>query len=292
MKNICASTITSIGNISAAKGALTKVERTLGYPEENLAGGEQMSGVGGDIAAKNLAFGYQEDVPVLKDVSFTIPDKKVTAVIGTNGSGKSTLFKLLERLYEPKRGQVFLGGQSIARYRLDEWRKSICMVSQDNGLLVGTLRENICYGCGREIPEEELLRVSKLTGVYDFVKELPGGFDTEVAAGAMNFSGGQRQCIALARALLNGARCIMLDEATSGMDAKRENQVIEAIRQGKGDRTIAIIAHSFASIRYADHVIVLKEGVVEASGSPDEILAKSGNYLAEVMKRSRALETA
>lgn len=286
------SVYTAIGSISAAKGGLAKVQKTFELPEEDIEAGSDLPKEQQDIKAEKIVFGYTADIPVLKNVSFVIPKNKVTALIGTNGSGKSTMFKLLERLYEPDQGELYWGEDSANQFKLKDWRKSICMVSQDSGLMMGTLRENICYGCDREITEQELMEVAKKSGVYDFVKELPDGFDTIVAPGATNFSGGQRQCIAIARAMLSSAPIIMMDEATSGMDAKRENAVIRAMQQNGEDRTAVIISHSFAAIRNADHVIILKDGAVEATGTPEEILATKDNYLAQLIARGSCLQNA
>ena len=151
----------------------------------------------------------------------------------------------------------------------------------------GLIRENICYGCQRPVSEEELIKVARKARVYDFVSKLPEGFDTLVSPGGANFSGGQRQCIAIARAMMCAPDYLLLDEATSNLDAHSERAVMEALEELMRGRTTVIIAHSLATIRRADHVIVLREGQVEASGSPRQILEASGNYLSKVMNRKR-----
>ena len=234
----------------------------------------------------DVTFGYGQ-ADVLHSVSCQIPKRKVTAVIGANGSGKTTLFKLIERLYDPRKGSIRFGEKDAAGYDLRSWRKVFGVVAQGSPLMEGTIRENICYGCERPVSEEELLKVAKKARVYDFVSQLPEGFDTLVAPGGVNFSGGQRQCIAIARAMMCSLDYLLLDEATSNLDAHSERAVLEALEELMRNRTTVIIAHSLSTIRKADHVIVLRDGQVEASGAPKQILEASGNYLSKVMNRKR-----
>lgn len=241
-----------------------------------------------DITIEEVDFSYG-DKPVLHKVSCTIPKHKKTAIVGANGSGKSTLFKLIDRLYEPDSGVIAFGGNDVQTYDLHEWRKAICLVAQDSPLMEGTIRENICYGCKRPISLEELVTVAKQARVYDFVSSLPDGFDTMVAPGGNNFSGGQRQCLAIARAIMNNPDYLLLDEATSNLDARSESMVMEALESLMQGRTTIIIAHSLSTIRNADHVIVLHEGRVENTGAPSEILQTTDNYLSKVMNRQQTV---
>lgn len=167
------------------------------------------------------------------------------------------------------------------------WRGAFALVSQDRPLLSGTIRDNMTYGCTRQVSQEELEEAARQTGIWELVRSLPDGFDTRVEAGGGNFSGGQRQCIAIARAIMRNPDYLLLDEATSNLDAHSERAVMEALEELMRGRTTVIIAHSLATIRRADHVIVLREGQVEASGSPRQILEASGNYLSKVMNRKR-----
>jgi ATP-binding cassette subfamily B protein AbcA/BmrA len=195
------------------------------------------------------------------------------------------MFKLMQRLYEPTEGQLQFGGEDAKNYRLSAWRKTFAVVAQDSPLMEGTIRENICYGCERNVSEEELVKVAKLARIYDFVAALPEGFETQVRSGGQNFSGGQRQCIAIARAMVCGCDYLLLDEATSNLDAKGERAVMEALDELMKGRTTVIIAHSLEAIRKADHIIVLRDGRVEASGSPKQVLENSNSYLNKVMQR-------
>ncbi len=274
------------GTIRQANGALARVIRTFRLPDESAEEGRQMDEPDEDITFENVSFGYGEE-QVLKKISCRIPKHQVTAVIGANGSGKSTLFKLLDRLYDPQEGTIRFGQNDAAGYSLQAWRKTFAMVAQGSPLMEGTIRENICYGCERPVSEEELVKVAKLSRVYDFVRDLPDGFDTRITGGGQNFSGGQRQCIAIARAMMVSPDYLLLDEATSNLDAKSEHAVLEAMNELMKDRTTVIIAHSLAAIRNADYVIVLSDGRVTASGSPVQVLEESNNYLRKVMNRKQ-----
>ena len=285
VKTACTSALTTMGSVNAAKGAMTKVRKTMDLPEEDLESGKRIENEDQDITLDHVSFGFQPGTLVLKDVSCVIPADKITAVIGGNGSGKSTVFKLIKRLYDPEQGQIFLGKEKAEEFNLREWRKAVCMVSPDNGFMIGTVRENILFGCEREVGEEEFMNAVKITGVDDFVSILKDGYESKVTAGAMNFSGGQRQCMALARAVLSDAKVIMMDEATSGLDAIREKAVLKEVCNYAGGRTILIIAYSISAIQGADHVIVLRDGMVEAEGSADEIINRENNYLTTMMSR-------
>lgn len=278
--------INYVGEIRQANGALARVINTMKLPDEQGQTGKDLDRPDEDIELVDVTFGYG-DKPVLQHVTCQIPKHKVTAVIGANGSGKSTLFKVVERLYDPQEGQLKFGGADAREYDVHAWRRIISTVAQGSPLMEGTIRENICYGCQREVSQEELLKVAKLTGVYDFVKDLPDGFDTRVAPGGYNFSGGQRQCIAIARAMMNSPDYLLLDEATSNLDAKSERAVMDALNELMKGRTTMIIAHSLSAIRSADHVIVLRDGQVEAAGAPRQILEETDNYLFKVMNRKR-----
>ena len=281
--------INGVGTIRHANGALSRVIHTLKLPDEESAGLLRPVGAIEEITLEDVDFAYDEK-PVLSHVNCTIPKNQVTAVIGANGSGKSTLFKLLERLYVPTGGSVKLGGKPAEEFDLHSWRKVFCLVEQGSPMIEGTIRENICYGCTQPVPEEKMIEVAKRARIYDFVSKLPEGFDAPVAPGGSNFSGGQRQCLAIARAMMNDPECLLLDEPTSSLDAASERQVLDALEALMQGRTTVIIAHSLAAIRKANHVIVLHGGKVEATGTPDVLLNQSGNYLSKVMNRRAARE--
>ena len=276
--------INSVGTIRQANGALSRVLNALKLPDEDRAEGRTMDDPDQDVVIEEVDFSYGEK-PILKNVSCLIPKNKITAVVGSNGSGKSTLFKLLDRLYDPSKGSVRFGSVNARDYDIHAWRKAFCLVAQGSPLMEGTIRENICYGCERPISNEELIKVAKKSKAYDFIEKLPDGFDTRVAPGGANLSGGQRQLVAIARAMMNNPDYLLLDEATSNLDSKNERAVMDALEELMAGRTTVIIAHSLSTIRKADHVIVIRDGRVESSGSPASILQSTGNYLSKVMSR-------
>ena len=193
--------IDSVGTIRQANGALARVINAMKLPDEQAGTGVTLDEPDADLSFVDVEFSYGEKT-ALHQVSCRIPKQKVTAVIGSNGSGKSTMFKLIERLYDLQKGAIRFGGKDVSSYDLHSWRKAFGMVAQGSPLMEGTIRENICYGCERPVSGAELMKVAKQAHVYDFVSKLPDGFDTLVTSGGQNFSGGQRQCIAIARAMM------------------------------------------------------------------------------------------
>ena len=233
----------------------------------------------------DFAYGTQ---PVLKDLTVTIPKGKVTAIIGTNGAGKTTLFKLLERMYVPSSGVIKFGDTNIEEFSLSSWRKSFAIVAQDKPLLSGTVRENILYGVERKVSEEELVKVAKMANAYDFIMETPGGFDAQVGPGGSNFSGGQQQCIVIARAMMRNPDYLLLDEATSNLDVKSEQLVTAALQNLMKGRTTILIAHNHSATQFADQVIVMQGGKIEDCGTPEELLERSEYYQTFARKGDKA----
>jgi len=272
-----ANMVNYFGNVRSCLGCLSRVIEIIYAPTEDTEQGEAMDVPDQDIRFENVTFGYAGE-PILRELNVLIPKDKVTAVIGANGSGKTTLFRLLERLYDPQSGVIYFGDRDVKNYKLGDWRRAFASVSQDCPILEGTIRENITYGCRRKVSQEELEKVAKMANIYELVQSLPEGFDSQVAAGGANFSGGQRQCIAIARAIMGNPDYLLLDEATSNLDAKSAGAVTEAIHNLMAGRTTLIIAHNLNAIRHADNVIVLQDGKIAASGAPDQVIDASEAY--------------
>lgn len=266
----------NVGSVSGTFGTMQKINKVSDCEAES-EDGRPVPQLCADIVFDKVSFGYFEDNDVLKDVSVTIPAGKVTAIVGGNGAGKSTMFKLITRLYEPKSGEIRFNGENAAEYELGSWRGRFAYVFQRDGLIGGTVRDNIVYGLEREVSEEEIIAAAKSANCYDFIMEKPAGFDEDVGLGGSNFSGGQGQCICIARAMLRNADILLLDEATSNLDVTSTALVSEAMDNLMKDRTTVMIAHSFAATKNADYVIVMREGTVEAAGTPDE-LEKTNEY--------------
>lgn len=261
--------ITAYGDLAAANGVFDKISHVLKAEEESDAG-IPLEMPDASITLDHVSFSYG-DRKVFDDLSCEIPVGRVTAIIGNNGAGKSTLFKLLERLYEPSSGELRFGKRNTAEFNPISWRSAFALVSQDRPLISGTLRENITYGCTRKVSDEELEQVSRQAGIWDLVQSLPDGFETRVEANGGNFSGGQRQCIAIARAIMRNPDYLLLDEATSNLDAQSEKQVSQALANLMKGRTTVMIAHSVSAIAHADNILVLKDGHLDACGTPEEV---------------------
>lgn len=275
------------GQMKAANGRLQRVAELLDTPDEET-GGIELDVGDEDIVLNKVNFSYG-NLPVLKELNCRIPKGKVTAMIGANGAGKSTLFKLLERMYDPDSGSITFGDTDVRSFDLTSWRQSFAIVSQDKPLLSGTVRSNILYGVRRKVSEEEFIQVARRAGIYDFVMATPGGFDAPVNVGGSNFSGGQRQCIAIARAMMRNPDYLLLDEATSDLDAKSEQLVSHALSELMKGRTTVMIAHSYAAIRDADYIIVLESGTVAAAGTPEELLESNAFYRDFVSKSTQQI---
>lgn len=253
--------ITVYGDFASTNGVFEKITQVLHAEEEN-DNGRPMDLPDEDILLKDVTFG-STDKKILKGVNAVIPKNKITAVIGNNGAGKTTFFKLLERMYEPESGEIFFGDVAIKDIHPVSWRHSFALASQDRPLLSGTIRENITYGCNRNVTEEEMNKVAKQANLCELIQSLPDGFETRVEPNGSNFSGGQRQCIAIARAIMRNPDYLLLDEAT------------------------IIIVHSLSVISRADHIIVLNNGLTEACGTPDEV-AQSSEIFREFVKSQTA----
>lgn len=250
--------VADCGAVRQAVGAMSRVVTVLETESEVTDRGQDMDIPNEDIRLENITFGYGTE-PVLENASCVIPKNKVTAIVGVNGSGKTTVFKLLERMYNPEQGLILFGKLPAKGFSLDAWRSAFGIVAQDRPVMEGTLRENITYGCKRDIPEEELWQVAKMARLDALVKVLPDGFDSYVAPGGRNFSGGQCQCIAIARAIMRNPDYLLLDEATSSLDGASEKEVMEALRNLMKGRTTIMITHDPALIRQADCIIEIKD---------------------------------
>ena len=226
---------------------------------------------------RDVWFGYGDERPVLRGVSFRVPRRGRTALVGLSGAGKSTVFALVERFYEPDRGEILFCGRNAQATGLAEHRSDIGLVEQDCPVLHGTLRDNVVYAVP-DAGEEEIRRVLDLANLTPLVERLPRGLDTEVGEHGNLLSGGERQRVAIARSLLARPRLLLLDEPTAHLDAVNEAALARAIEQVARECALLIIAHRHSTIRSADEVVVLDGGEVVASGSHERLLATNGRY--------------
>ncbi len=233
----------------------------------------------GDIVFQHVEFSYptRKDIQVLKNVSFKIVSGEKVALVGHSGAGKSTIIQNLLRFYKPDEGQIVISGNPIESYDLSDYRKRIGIVPQEVLLFGGSIRENIAYGRpGATL--EEIVEAASQANALQFVESFPEGFDTLVGERGVKLSGGQRQRIAIARAILKNPEILILDEATSSLDAESEYLVQQALNRLMRNRTTIIIAHRLATIRKVDRIFVLKDGKIIESGSHTELYEKDGNY--------------
>lgn len=231
-----------------------------------------------DLAFREVTFAYHEGETILSEVSFTIPAKKVTALVGPSGSGKTTVFSLIERFYTPSSGSIEFGEVPIRDYSLDSWRRKLGYVSQDSPLMTGTIRDNIIYGREEPVTEEEIAEVARLAYAEGFIQSLPRGYDTEVGERGIQLSGGQRQRVAIARALLRKPDILLLDEATASLDSDSEHEVQKALNNLMEERTTVVIAHRLSTVVEADQIVVLENGRITGSGKHEELLLSHPSY--------------
>jgi ABC-type multidrug transport system fused ATPase/permease subunit len=233
----------------------------------------------GEITFDHVAFGYNKDELVLRDVNFTIHQGETVGIVGTTGGGKSTVVSLIPRFYDPTSGTVRLDGVDIREYKLHPLRELIGFVLQDTVLFRGTIRDNIAYG-RHGATQEEIEQAAKLANADEFISRMPHGYDTMVGERGLTLSGGQRQRIGIARAVVRDTPILILDEPTAALDTESERLVIEALERLMKGRTVITIAHRLSTIRDADKIIVLKDGIVAEQGTNQELIELGGVYAA------------
>ena len=249
-------------------------------------GGEEIPISGHDIELNHVHFGY-DSREILKDVSLRIPEKTSTAIVGPSGSGKTTLVNLLARFYDVKSGSISLGGHDVREFTCDSLLSNFSMVFQNVYLFHDTVRSNICFG-RPETTEEEMIEAAKKACCHDFIIQLPDGYDTVIGEGGGTLSGGEKQRISIARAILKDAPVIILDEATASIDPENEHLIQKALSELTRGKTVITIAHRLATIEQADQIVVLEDGRIVQKGRHRELIAQDGLYRRFAQARSTA----
>ena len=262
--------------IKSAQGAAARMIQIINAPEEKETGKEECS-CDGNITFENVNFSYT-DKPILKNVSFTIPAGKTTALVGRCGSGKSTIMGLIERLYSPGSGNITLDGKDISQFDLDSYREHFAYVQQDAGLFGGTIRSAMTYGLKGNVTDEELINAAAKTGILQLVEETNEGFDGSLAISGSSVSGGQRQRIVLTRELLKKRPCLLLDEPTSALDAKSAYDIQKKLLELFKETTMLMITHDLRLLSAVDQIVYLEEGEVIDSGSHKDLMNRCTPY--------------
>ena len=229
------------------------------------------------VSFKDVHFSYGEKRKILSGITFTVPAGKKIAVVGASGAGKSTIMKLLFRFYEPNEGKIFIDGKDIKQLSQDSLRAHIGIVPQDTVLFNTSLKENIRYG-NPKATDDEICQVIKLAHLEAFIEKLPEGLETTVGERGLKLSGGEKQRVSIARALLKGASIMIFDEATSSLDSASEKAILSALRDAAKGHTSLVIAHRLSTIVDADEILVVNEGAIVEQGTHDDLLAKDGEY--------------
>jgi len=261
-----------------AQGATAQVFAYLDMPEEGLdfPGTATLAAFSREIEFDNVSFSY-DSAPILRGIDLHAAKGEVIALVGSSGAGKTTLVNLLPRFYVVSSGTIRIDGTDIRSVTLHSLRDQIAMVTQENILFHDTVRNNICYGLA-SVPQEKVVAAAQAALAHDFIQELPRGYDTIIGERGTRLSGGQRQRIAIARAILKDSPILILDEATSELDAESELYVQKALANLMVGRTTFVIAHRLATIRRADKILVLEDGQIRESGTHLELIARGGTY--------------
>ena len=275
--------INEIGNIiGELQSAMAAAERVFALldeePElEDAADAAELTDVSGDVTLEHVAFGYNPNRTIIKDLSLHAKPGQLVAIVGPTGAGKTTIINLLMRFYDVDSGTIRVDGQNIYDVSRKSLRRAYTMVLQDTWLFHGTIYDNIAYGM-EGVTREDVIRVAKAAGIHGYIRRLPEGYDTVLTDDGLGISKGQKQMMTIARAMLLDSKMLILDEATSNVDTQTERKIQAAMRELMKDRTCFVIAHRLSTIRHADDILVVRDGNVVEQGRHEELMARKGFY--------------
>lgn len=261
------------------------LEEVLDIPEISDGTLEVMKN--NDIVFDKVNFAYDKKNPVLKDLSFTISQGSRTAIVGPSGSGKTTIINLISRFYDVDSGEIRLGNKDIRDYKVESLLKNLSLVFQDVYLFRDTIENNIRFA-NPDASHEEVVEAAKKARCHNFIMELPDGYNTMVGEGGSSLSGGEKQRISIARALLKNAPIILLDEATSSVDPENEYEILAAIEELSKGHTVISIAHRLSTVKKADQILVIDRGTLVQAGNHSDLICKEGIYSSFIQARERA----
>ncbi|MCI2902506.1 ABC transporter ATP-binding protein [Staphylococcus hominis] len=273
---------TLITDYKKAVGSSQKIYEILQEEKEKVHGFNSIED--SDIIFQDVEFSYGNN-KVLNKINLNILNNKVTAIVGPSGAGKTTIFNLIERMYYVEKGEILHNNNSIYDYDLYKWRSKIGYVMQTNAMMNGTIKENILYGVDRKVSNNEMLNIMKNANCLDFINSLENGYDTFVGEKGIKLSGGQKQRIDIARCFAKNPDILLLDEATANLDSRSERKIQEAFDTLMSGRTTVIIAHRLSTVKKADQIIFLEDGVVTGAGKHKDLMNSHELYNQFVMNQ-------
>ena len=269
-----------ITNLAAAERVFDVIDTEPEIKDDE--GVTEMPAITGQVSFKNVGFAYEDEVPVLKDVSFDITPGETIALVGPTGAGKTTIVNLISRFYDVQSGNVIIDGNDVKKVSIHSLRSQLGIMTQDNYLFTGTIKDNIRYG-KLDATDEEIEAACKAVNAHDFIMKLEKGYDTELSERGGNLSAGQKQLLAFARTIISDPKILILDEATSSIDTKSELLVQKGIEVILKGRTSFVIAHRLSTIRNADRIFVIENGGIAEEGNHDTLMNRKGLYYNLIM---------